>query len=304
MLASVTGAQYLFFLTKGDITDSFALCTATTPKVIEACMQLFKCTPEEMAMKIEAYVTTGLSGFVKAAGMKRSIQLRSEIRSKVYEGLCKALMEKGVPEDQHPGTMRWAQYGELVCRYGVALEGWTEGGDDAVSNPERYKTIAQLERLHAALHGSSPSCFWVILDDASWEAKKEAYCHAVRNGATKKQRGAPATTGESPEDSTSSTECPTPAHQSAVATPAADHPATLSIEGDSVNDDMRTTAEASNTQPTAFDVNTNSTVSHSGIGGVPSLGVFSEFGGFTGFGGFGGLGGFDGLRRVDRWQHA
>ncbi|KAI0323447.1 hypothetical protein GY45DRAFT_1215369, partial [Cubamyces sp. BRFM 1775] len=175
-LAQRTGAQYLLFLTKGDVTDGFALRTSTTPKIIEACMQLFKCTPEEMAMKIEAYVTTGLvlAGVVRATGTKRSIQLRSEIRSKVYDGLCKVLTDKGVPEQEQPSTMKWAQYHELVCRYGVALEGWTEGGDDAVTNPDKYKTITQLERLHSALHGSSPSCYWVILDDEAWEAKKES----------------------------------------------------------------------------------------------------------------------------------
>ncbi|KAJ2993806.1 hypothetical protein NUW54_g7660 [Trametes sanguinea] len=61
-VSQCTGAQYMFLITRGDVTDNFALRTTSTPRVVEACMHLFKCTPEEMAAKIEAYVTAGLSG--------------------------------------------------------------------------------------------------------------------------------------------------------------------------------------------------------------------------------------------------
>ncbi|KAI0323189.1 hypothetical protein GY45DRAFT_1376512 [Cubamyces sp. BRFM 1775] len=159
-------------MTRGEVSDSFAIRTATTAKVTEACMPLFKCTPEEMAMKIEVYVLTGLSGVVRLTSQKRSTQLKSEIRTKIYEGLCTILREKGIGESDHPPTMMWAQYDELGCRYGVVLEGWTESGD--VCNPGDFKLILQLECLHAALHMSMPSCYWVILDDAAWEVKKEA----------------------------------------------------------------------------------------------------------------------------------
>ncbi|OSD08237.1 hypothetical protein PYCCODRAFT_1345161, partial [Trametes coccinea BRFM310] len=178
-VAQRTGAQYMFLITRGDVTDNFALRTTSTQKVVEACMHLFKCTPDEMAAKIESYVTAGLPGIVRAAGSKRSHQLKSEIRTKVFEGLRAILTEKGIPEDDQPSTMKWAHYAELVCRYGVALEGWTEGGNDAVCNPGDFKTLSQLERLHAALHGNSPSCYWVILDDTEWEARKEARRSAV-----------------------------------------------------------------------------------------------------------------------------
>ncbi|CDO74662.1 hypothetical protein BN946_scf184828.g2 [Trametes cinnabarina] len=182
-----TGAHYLFMVTRGEVTDNFALRSVSTPKVVEACMQLFKCTPDEMAMKIEAYVTTGLAGVVRAAGTKRHNQLKSEIRNKVYQGLRAILTEKGVPEDEQPSTMKWAHYDELVCRWGVALDGWTEGGNDAVCNPGEFKSISQLERLHAALHGDAPSCYWIVLDEDAWEARKEARRNAVLTGQPKKR---------------------------------------------------------------------------------------------------------------------
>jgi len=44
------------------MTDNFAPQTLTTPQVTDACVTLFKHTPEEMALKIDAFITAGLPG--------------------------------------------------------------------------------------------------------------------------------------------------------------------------------------------------------------------------------------------------
>ncbi|KAL6302237.1 hypothetical protein BKA93DRAFT_827512 [Sparassis latifolia] len=185
-LSQRTGCQYLSFVMRSDVTDNWTTRTSTTSKVTEACMQLFKNTPEEMAMKIEAYLTTGLAGVIKATGGKRSTILKSEVRAAITKGFHDILLSKGsINKDDLP-SMAWAHYEKLVCTYGVELRGWTEPGP--VCNPGDFKTIHQLEHLHAALQGDEPICHWVELDDTMWEARKEARRISILNGTAKQRK--------------------------------------------------------------------------------------------------------------------
>lgn len=47
---------------RGDIVDSWSCRSVATSKARDACVTLFKNTPEDMALKIEAYIATGLAG--------------------------------------------------------------------------------------------------------------------------------------------------------------------------------------------------------------------------------------------------
>ncbi|KAL6308621.1 hypothetical protein BKA93DRAFT_746779 [Sparassis latifolia] len=184
-----TGCQYLSFVMRSDVTDNWTTRTSTTSKVTEACMQLFKNTPEEMAMKIEAYLTTGLAGVIKGQAIDYPQERSSRCDHKGLSTEHNAddiLLSKGsINKDDLP-SMAWAHYEKLVCTYGVELRGWTEPGP--VCNPGDFKTIHQLEHLHAALQGDEPICHWVELDDTTWEARKKARRISILNGTAKQHK--------------------------------------------------------------------------------------------------------------------
>ncbi|EIW62712.1 uncharacterized protein TRAVEDRAFT_43050 [Trametes versicolor FP-101664 SS1] len=204
-LAQRTGCQYLSLLTRGDVQDNWAIRTVATPKVKEACIYLFKCTPDDMAMKIEAYAMLGIAGVLKLTNGKRSTLLKAEIRAKINEGLREVLLARGITNDNIP-NMVWARYErDIVCKYGVELIGWTEP-PPIRTNPSDFKQIEQLERAHAALHGEHRPCRWIALSDAEWEKRKEATRVQLLNnkkasGTRKKGPISPETIEDSSEDS-------------------------------------------------------------------------------------------------------
>lgn len=84
-----------------------------------------------------------------------------------------------------PTQMDYTKYERLVCRYGVALVGWTE---PTISQPGLITSSLALIRLVDALR--TGECYWSLLDTDDWEARKEAHMQAIRNGevAARKKR--------------------------------------------------------------------------------------------------------------------
>ncbi|KAI0671596.1 hypothetical protein C8Q78DRAFT_1128036 [Trametes maxima] len=186
-LAARTGCQYLLIITKRDVTDNWATRVCSTPKVAEACSEVYKCTPETMAMRMEACITSGKAGVIRAMGGKRSTSLKAEIRAKVTEGLEDILTRDGVLATNLP-RMEWARYESLVVGYGIALEGWPEGLPEKICNPSDIKTTGELAILHAALFSEPPKCRWVRLSTEEWNTRKEKHRAEILEGRIKKRK--------------------------------------------------------------------------------------------------------------------
>ncbi|KAJ2991683.1 hypothetical protein NUW54_g8128 [Trametes sanguinea] len=183
-LAARTGCQYLFVVTRADVADNWTMRTATTPQIAEGLAQIFKCTPDTLGMKLDAFCTSGLAGVLKVTGGKRSTALKGEIRAKIAQGLEEITAD--IPSENRP-RMRWtpAKYKLLTAEYGVELHGWRDA--DSFCNPSDLKRIAELEELHAALHAIPPECFWVKLSAEEWEKRKDTYrTELLKKAAAKK----------------------------------------------------------------------------------------------------------------------
>ena len=65
------------------IMDNFAVCTLATPQINDACVALFKHTQDEITLKVDAFITTGLPGVLHMAGKSSPMK-----RSGVIHQLC------------------------------------------------------------------------------------------------------------------------------------------------------------------------------------------------------------------------
>ncbi|KAF7964970.1 hypothetical protein HWV62_1296 [Athelia sp. TMB] len=151
-------------------------------EVKEACISLFKCTPEQMALQVEAFITSGLAGTIKLAGKGQPAKIRGEIRALIVDGLQDIVKKKneleGVPDGDVPATMNYDSYEDrVVCKWGVELVGWTE---NMIENPAKLTTLLSLRRLYAALR--SGDCYWSILSDEAWTLRKEARSKRISEG--------------------------------------------------------------------------------------------------------------------------
>jgi hypothetical protein len=90
-LSKRTGCQIFYSVVRGNVKDSFVPRTYATAEVKEACVHLYKSTPEEMSLKIDAFTTAGLGGVLKTTGGRRSTSLKAEIREMLRKGLCKVI---------------------------------------------------------------------------------------------------------------------------------------------------------------------------------------------------------------------
>lgn len=81
---------------RGSVNDNFSCRTISTNPVKEACLTLFKCTPDQMALQVEAFITCGLSGTIKLAGKGQATKLRGEIRELILDGLRESIIARKV----------------------------------------------------------------------------------------------------------------------------------------------------------------------------------------------------------------
>ncbi|KZT28414.1 hypothetical protein NEOLEDRAFT_1050596, partial [Neolentinus lepideus HHB14362 ss-1] len=122
-----------------------------------------------VALKVEAYIMSGITSIIRQAGIKQSSFFKGEVRSMINTGLRNILMhEREQPEDTIP-DMAYARYEEFVCKWGVHLIGWTE---DSMCNPGNFKSTARLKRLYEALKDGS--CHWECLTEDEWKKRKDA----------------------------------------------------------------------------------------------------------------------------------
>ena len=61
-LSQRTGCEYLALFVRGNALDSYGGDVLCSPKVTQACLHIFKQTPAEMSLKIEAFCMAGLGG--------------------------------------------------------------------------------------------------------------------------------------------------------------------------------------------------------------------------------------------------
>ena len=61
-LSQRTGCEYLTMFVRGNAFDLYKAQVSCSPKVEQACLHIFKQTPEEMSLKIEAFCVSGLGG--------------------------------------------------------------------------------------------------------------------------------------------------------------------------------------------------------------------------------------------------
>lgn len=85
-MANRTGAHVWYGVVRGKTTDNFAPRTFATPQVTDAFVTLFKHTPDEIALKVDAFITGGLPGVLRKSGQNRITRVRSEIRDLVLNG--------------------------------------------------------------------------------------------------------------------------------------------------------------------------------------------------------------------------
>ena len=61
-LSHRTGCEYLSLFMCGNPLDAYGTQVFSSPKVKQACLHIYKQTPEEMSLKIEAFCVAGLGG--------------------------------------------------------------------------------------------------------------------------------------------------------------------------------------------------------------------------------------------------
>ncbi|KAI0765794.1 hypothetical protein BC629DRAFT_1442871 [Irpex lacteus] len=165
-----TGAEYLLLTLTHNVTDTYDARVTASNGVKKGIEELYKQTPEEMGLRLQAFINAGVIGAVKTMRENQTVSLKTAIRKAVTDGLHDILREeKNIPDDAMP-RMEWAQYETLCALYGVKLEGWT--GPDGMCNPADLKGVAELQKLKNAL--DNRRCFWVTLTDDEWAMYKTA----------------------------------------------------------------------------------------------------------------------------------
>jgi hypothetical protein len=69
----------MVYLLHSKVTDNFMPWTLTTSQVMNACVTLFNHTLEEMALKIDAFITAGLPGVLRQSGQNCPTRVKAKI---------------------------------------------------------------------------------------------------------------------------------------------------------------------------------------------------------------------------------
>ncbi|PSR83384.1 hypothetical protein PHLCEN_2v5750 [Hermanssonia centrifuga] len=158
-LSQRTGCHFMVLVLNSSVTDSWETRVFPSAEVKDALLNMFKLTPEDLALRLQAYLTTGIMDEV----------LREE----------RKLAEKDLPK-----SMKWAYYEDLCCEFGVELVGWTEPGE--LCNPADMKTPA-LQRVLNSIN--SGQCFWRALSEDEWSSKRAARSEVLANEGGLRRKG-------------------------------------------------------------------------------------------------------------------
>ncbi|KAI0083351.1 hypothetical protein BDY19DRAFT_998643 [Irpex rosettiformis] len=179
-------SEYFLLTLHSDVTDTWPLRVVASARARDAVLQLYKQTVEIFALRVQSYITTGLSGSLKITKQSGAVALRSVIRDDITKALHTTLINERNTALENLPDMKWAptRYEKLVVEHGVELTGWTEPGD--ICNPAQLTTMPQLQKLKNALdHGH---CLWVALSDDAWEARKQIYNENLASRSVRKKR--------------------------------------------------------------------------------------------------------------------
>ena len=182
-------AQFLYGITQSEATDNFDIRVQASPQVTEAFVHCFKCTPDEVFLRIDAFIIRGLAGIIALQGQNKTMQFKTEICEMVMNGFHKCLdclvvasepddivvgaimtEKKNIPAKDIPTQMSWSHYKVLVCKWGVELCGWTE---DQVAHPGLIEAVPALKMLLDAL--CKGHCYWRKLTEVEWKSKVEEH---------------------------------------------------------------------------------------------------------------------------------
>ncbi|KAI0753902.1 hypothetical protein BC629DRAFT_1598571 [Irpex lacteus] len=173
--------EYVMFAIHSSVTDTWPMCVNATPRAAAGLEQLFKVTPEVMALTLQAFVTSGIEAALKVTKDNVNAGLRTIIRNDITSGLHEILKrERNITVEKLP-RMEWANHDVLAVRFGVTLKEWPE--PCGVRNPSHLKNSAALYNVKNAL--DSGKCHWVALSEEEWEAAKKA---AGKGKGTKKRK--------------------------------------------------------------------------------------------------------------------
>ncbi|KAG1888204.1 hypothetical protein F4604DRAFT_1916126 [Suillus subluteus] len=171
-----TGCNVFWGLTRNTSNDNFGPRSYASDPVKNACLALFKLTPEQIVVNIDAYIASGVEGVIRTS---------EEILNK-----------RGVSATEMP-QVAYHNHKRFVCVWGIELVGWTEG---AITNPGEITSSVALRRLHNALKDGL--CYWRELTNEELTARKEVHeqcvisgeekTRATRSDKGKRKRGRPA----------------------------------------------------------------------------------------------------------------
>ncbi|KAF7975701.1 hypothetical protein HWV62_8647, partial [Athelia sp. TMB] len=182
-LALRNSCHIFYLISHGNTTDNFMPRSFATPAIGEALQNIFRHTPNDMVLKVDTFMTTGLAGVLRMTDQNKSTRLKSEIRHMVSQGFHAIIIAHQDCDPHALPQMNYTDHDTLVCKWGVELVGWTE---PAIVNPSKISTAPALSRLVVAL--CDQHCHWVVLDAESWDTHIEARLRRTAAGQIKSRK--------------------------------------------------------------------------------------------------------------------
>ncbi|KAG1737379.1 hypothetical protein EDB19DRAFT_1909701 [Suillus lakei] len=152
-----TGCNVFWGLTRNTSNDNFGPQSYASNPIKNACLALFKLTPEQMVVNIDAYIVSG-------------------VEDMIHTGMEEVLSKWGIPTTKMP-QVAYHNHERFVCAWGIELVGWMEG---AIINPGEITSSVALRHLHSTIKDSL--CYWHELTDDELTTRKEAYEQHVISG--------------------------------------------------------------------------------------------------------------------------
>ncbi|KAG1878885.1 hypothetical protein F4604DRAFT_1580042, partial [Suillus subluteus] len=162
-----TGCNVFWGLTRNTSNDNFGPRSYASDPVKNACLALFKLTPEQIVVNIDAYIASGVEGVIRTSGARKTTFLKKEIRDMIRTNMEEILNKRGVSATEMP-QVAYHNHERFICAWGIELVGWTEG---AITNPGEITSSVALRRLHNALKDGL--CYWRELTNEELTARKE-----------------------------------------------------------------------------------------------------------------------------------
>lgn len=78
-----TGCNVFWGLTRNASNDNFRPRSYVSDPIKNACLALFKLTPEQIVVNIDAYIASGVEGVVRTSGARQTTLLKKEIRDMI-----------------------------------------------------------------------------------------------------------------------------------------------------------------------------------------------------------------------------